>query len=93
MILMLGKLSNEHPPPVKLRPDEDEGVDPDVQLPLRVGGMKQSDEELLDQNDNDAWWCDWINYLTPTCGASGMSRMQMIAMIMIIMVIESLEWL
>merc|ERR1719209_1657075 len=40
---MLGKLSNEHPPPVKLRPDEDEGVDPDVQLPLRVGGVKQSE--------------------------------------------------
>merc|ERR1719209_1176568 len=40
---MLGKLSNEHPPPVKLGPDEDEGVDPDVQLPLRVGGVKQSE--------------------------------------------------
>ena len=33
----------EHPPPVKLRPDEDEGVDPDVQLPVGVGGVQQPD--------------------------------------------------
>ena len=32
-------LGVDHPPPVKLRPDEDEGVHPDVQLPIGVRGV------------------------------------------------------
>ena len=31
----------EYSPPVQLRPDEDEGVHPDVQLPLRVSSVQQ----------------------------------------------------
>ena len=31
----------EYSPPVQLGPDEDEGVHPDVQLPLRVGRVQQ----------------------------------------------------
>ena len=33
-------LGVDHPPPVELRPDEDEGVHPYVQLPVGVGGVQ-----------------------------------------------------
>ena len=43
----------KHPPPVQLGPDEEEGVHPDVQPPVRVGGvqkpeaLRQADSSLL----------------------------------------------
>ena len=44
----------KHPPPVQLGPDEEEGVHPDVQPPVRVGGvqkpeaLRQADSSLLE---------------------------------------------
>jgi len=36
--------TTKQPPPIKLGPDEDECIDPDVQLALGVGGVQQPDQ-------------------------------------------------
>ena len=39
----LDRDDSQDAPPIKLGPDEDECIDPDVQLALRVGGVQQPD--------------------------------------------------